>query len=296
VVTKLGRITSIEQLVTAAENKGVKIADIVLEDQVRELGVEPEVIWNDFSDKLEVMASSLKEGLKGSVKSASGLCGGEASRLLDGANKGQTVFGLPFDLLLARAMAVAEVNASMGRIVAAPTAGSCGVLPAVIFTIGEQVQANKEAYVQALLTAAGIGLVISHRASLSGAEGGCQAEVGSAAAMAAAAAVEMVGGTPRQAASAVAISLKNLLGLVGDPVAGLVEVPCIKRNAAGASIAAMALELALAGVESFIPADEVIDAMRDVGRALPCALRETSQGGLAVTPTARQLEKRLRQP
>ncbi len=292
----MGRITSIAQLVTAAENKGVKIADIVLEDQSIELGVEPEVIWNDFAGKLEVMTSSLQEGLRSSVKPASGICGGDASRLLAGTKKGQTVFGFPFDLLLARALAVAEVNASMGLIVAAPTAGSCGVLPAVIFTVGEQLHANKEAYVQALFTAAGVGLVISHRATLSGAEGGCQAEIGSAAAMAAAAAVEMAGGTPRQAAAAVAIALKSLLGLVCDPVAGLVEVPCIQRNAAGASIAAMALELALVGVESFIPADEVIDAMREVGRAIPCALRETSQGGLAVTPTARQLEKRLRQP
>ncbi len=289
----MGKITSVEGLVLEAEKGNKKIAQVVIEQQSHELGVTVEDIWQDFAGKWQVMKDSLNEGMVGEIKSASGLVGGDAHQLAQSAQQGKTVFGLPFSLLIARAMAVAEVNAGMGRIVAAPTAGSCGVLPSVIFTVGEQLNAPEETLVEALLTAAGIGLVIAHRATLSGAEGGCQAEVGSAAAMAAAAGVEITGGSPRQAAAAAALALKNLLGLVCDPVAGLVEVPCVKRNAGGASVAAMAIELAIAGVTSTIPVDEVIDAMQDIGRALPCSLRETAEGGLAVTPTALNIQSKL---
>ena len=292
----MGKITSVEGLVLEAEKDNKKIAQVVIEQQAHELGVTAEDIWQDFAGKWKVMKASLNEGMAGEIKSASGLVGGEAHQLARSAHQGKTVFGLPFVLLIARAMAVAEVNAGMGRIVAAPTAGSCGVLPAIIFTVGEQLNAPEDALVEALLTAAGIGLVVAHRATLSGAEGGCQAEVGSAAAMAAAAGIEIAGGSPRQAASAAALALKNLLGLVCDPVAGLVEVPCVKRNAGGAAVAATAIELAIAGVTSTIPVDEVIDAMQDIGRTLPCSLRETAEGGLAVTPTALSIKSKLQKP
>ncbi|NLA58510.1 MAG: L-serine ammonia-lyase, iron-sulfur-dependent, subunit alpha, partial [Firmicutes bacterium] len=190
-------------------------------------------------------------------------------------------------------LAVAEINASMGRIVAAPTAGSCGILPAALLTVMEEKNIPEDRVILGLFTAGGIGLVISKQATIAGAQGGCQAECGSAAAMAAAAIVEMVQGSPQQAAHACAIALKNVLGLVCDPVAGLVEVPCIKRNAMGVANALVAADLALAGIKSVIPADEVIEAMRSVGSSMPGALKETAEGGLATTPTGKQLAKEL---
>lgn len=177
----------------------------------------------------------------------------------------------------------------MGRIVAAPTAGSCGVLPAVLLTLEEILGVGETELLSALFTAAGLGMVITDRANVSGAEGGCQAEIGSAAAMSAAAAVELAGGSPRQTADGAAIALKSMLGLVCDPVAGLVEVPCVKRNATGAMIALTAAEMALSGVKSAIPIDEVIDTMAEIGQQMSCSLKETAQGGLAMTPTGRKI-------
>ena len=193
---------------------------------------------------------------------------------------------------LYRALAVSELNAAMGRVVAAPTAGSCGILPAAVLTMQEKGCSERDC-VMALFTASAVGMVITANASVAGAQGGCQAECGSAAAMAAAAIVELAGGSPRQAAHAVAIALKNILGLVCDPVAGLVEIPCIKRNASGVAGAFVAAELALAGIESAIPADEVIVAMKKVGDAMSPALKETAEGGLAATPTARRLYEQV---
>ena len=190
--------------------------------------------------------------------------------------------------MLQKAIAVSENNARMGRIVAAPTAGSCGIIPAVLITIAEEYNIPERKVIMALFTSAAIGMVIANRASISGAEGGCQAECGSASAMAACAAVEMMGGTPKMVSNACAIALKSVLGLVCDPVGGLVEVPCIKRNASGAANALTAAEMALAGVESVIPADEVIDAMRSIGNLMPGVLKETAEGGLAATPTAKK--------
>jgi L-serine dehydratase len=190
---------------------------------------------------------------------------------------------------LARALAVTEVNARMGRIVAAPTAGSCGILPAVLLTLAQKDDLADEKLLPVLFTAAGFGLVIANKASISGASGGCQAECGSAAAMAAAAATELLGGTPEQAAQACALALKSVLGLVCDPVAGLVEVPCIKRNASGTANAFVATEMALAGISSVIPADEVIGAMKAIGDQMAAELKETALGGLAATKTARKI-------
>lgn len=188
-------------------------------------------------------------------------------------------------------MAVNDINTEMGCIVATPTAGPAGILPAVLVTLQEERDFGDDQLVNALFTAGGIGAVIVSRAHVSGAEGGCQAETGSAAAMTAGAAAELLGGTPNQAAQAVAIALKNMLGLVCDPVAGLVEVPCVKRNAAGVAQCFVAVYLALAGVESVIPPDEVIDAMESLGRKMDVRFKETAQGGLAATPTGKRLAK-----
>ena len=189
---------------------------------------------------------------------------------------------------------MSEVNACMGRIVAAPTAGSCGILPAVLFALDEQYSFGDEALLKALFAASGVGAVIAKRATLSGAEGGCQAECGSASAMAAAAGAELLGGTPNMCVDACAMALKNTLGLVCDPVGGLVEVPCVKRNVMGAVNALSSMNLALAGIKSVIPADEVIDAMGSIGAQISPSLRETSEGGLAATPTGKELADALK--
>ena len=198
-----------------------------------------------------------------------------------------------FGNALTRALAVSEYNAAMGKIVAAPTAGSCGILPGTILSLLEERELPEEIAVMALFTAGAFGMVIATKASIAGAQGGCQAECGSASAMAAAALVEMAGGTPEMCGHACAIAIKNQLGLVCDPIAGLVEVPCVKRNAGGVACAFTAAELALAGIQSVIPVDEVIEAMREVGDAMPCALKETALGGLAATPTGIRLKQEI---
>jgi L-serine dehydratase len=236
---------------------------------------------------LVVIKESIDFGLTG-VRSHSGLTGGDAKRLQEASEEKQfsNILGDKAKDAIVYAMAVAEANAAMGRIVAAPTAGASGVLPGVFFALKKHYGLSDQVLAEGLVVAGGIGLVIADRASLAGATGGCQAECGSAAAMAAGAAVAMLGGTPTQVGHAVAIVFKNILGLVCDPVAGLVEVPCIKRNGSCALQALAAAELALAGIGSFIPADETIDAMKSVGDSLPCALKETAGGGMATTPTA----------
>ncbi|MEA4888594.1 MAG: L-serine ammonia-lyase, iron-sulfur-dependent, subunit alpha [Clostridiaceae bacterium] len=277
---------SIQELVQQAENSGQSVGRIVLLDQAEQMEQTPAALEAEMGRRLAVMRQAAADGLATGERSASGLSGGAAVRLLRAVEAGTAISGPLLSRMLARALAVAEINARMGRIVAAPTAGSCGILPAVLLTLTDDHGCSEEQAIVSLFTAAGFGMVIANQASVSGAEGGCQAECGSAAAMAAAAAVELLGGTPAQAAHACAIALKNNLGLVCDPVAGLVEVPCIKRNAAGAAQALVAAELALAGIESAIPVDEVIMAMKQVGAALPVSLKETAAGGLAATPTA----------
>ena len=278
-----------EDLVHQAEKKNLKIGQVVILDQSEQLEQTEAELRRRMAENLQVMRDSVKIGLTGERKSLSGMVGGDAAKVEARRARGESLVGDPVNKAIARALAVSEVNASMGKIVAAPTAGSSGVLPAVLLTVEEVYQAAEDDVITALFTAAGLGVVIADRANVSGAEGGCQAEIGSATAMAAAAAVELAGGTPRAGAQAAAIALKSMLGLVCDPVAGLVEVPCVKRNATGATLALAAAEMALAGVKSAIPLDEVIDTMEAVGRQMPCALRETAQGGLAITPTGRKV-------
>ena len=209
------------------------------------------------------------------------------------SENGKSLTGSFLSGALYRALAVSELNAAMGRIVAAPTAGSCGILPAALLTMQAEKQIPERDCVMSLFTASAVGMVIANNASLAGAQGGCQAECGSAAAMAAAAIVELAGGTPEMVEHAIAIAIKNILGLVCDPVAGLVEIPCIKRNASGVAGAFVAAELALAGIESAIPADEVIWTMKKVGDAMSSTLKETAEGGLAATPTGRRLHEQV---
>lgn len=253
-------------------------------------GVSPEQLREHMRLSLSVMREAVSEGIANTERSRTGLSGGDARKLL--ANR-RSLLGSIGQKAAAYAIATAEVNANMGRIVAAPTAGSSGVLPGVLLAIAEDKRIDDEQLVSGLIVAGGIGLVISSRATLAGAEGGCQAECGSAAAMAAGAAVYLLGGSTAAVFNAVALALKNLTGLACDPVAGLVEVPCVKRNAGSATIALLAAELALSGVVSVIPPDEVVDAVREVGRLLPSALKETAEGGLANTRTARELEKSI---
>lgn len=286
----------IAEIVELAEQRGCPIWQIVVEGETQRQSIEQEQLWRQMGSYWDVMCQSIEEGLKPGSKSLSGLVGEEAALLQKYAAAGQALAGETINMAAARALSVTIVNASMGRIVAAPTAGSCGILPSVLMTTAERVGADREAIIAALFTAAGIGMVIDEVLSTSGARAGCQAECGAATGMAAAAAVELAGGQARKAAHAAAIALKSIIGLVCDPVAGLVEVPCVKRNAIGAGTALLAADMALAGIKSVVPLDEVISAMKEVGDALPCSLKETAQGGLANTPTAREIEKNILKP
>jgi L-serine dehydratase len=277
---------SVAELLHAAEDLGSLCAAVVaLEVDETEARSEAAVRAR-MRETLAVMRDAVACGLAGESRSRSGLVGGDAARVA--ASVAGPVGGM-FSATLAAALATAEVNAAMGRIVAAPTGGASGVLPAVLLGVGERCGADDDALVDGLFVAAGIGGVIAARATLAGSAGGCQAEVGSGAAMAAAAGVALCGGTAEQSGHAASLALQGLLGLVCDPVGGLVEVPCVARNATGAAVALAAIEMALAGVEFPIPFDEVVDAAGHVGRSLPPSLRETALGGLAATPTARRL-------
>lgn len=229
----------------------------------------------------------------GTQRSVSGLVGGDGLKMRLYARRGESIGGEFMDEVIVQAISMAESNACMRRIVAAPTAGSCGVVPAVLLPLCEREHYTQHELLEALYVASGIGAVIAYRASISGAAGGCQAEIGTASAMAAGAHVSLRGGTNEQIGHAVAMALKNLMGLVCDPVAGLVEVPCVKRNVIGAVNAISAADMALAGIESRIPVDEVIDAMGEVGRRMPVEFRETALGGLAATPTGKAVKERM---
>lgn len=284
---------SVEGLVQEAILRSCRISDLVLEQQSQQLEQPQQQVYHTMEESLGVMRQSVVDGIYPDLRSASGLTGGAAFKMKCVVDERKNICGHLFGMAMVKALAVSEWNACMGRIVAAPTAGSCGILPAAVLTMQEEHDLPDDTAVRALFTASAVGMVIAQNASISGAEGGCQAECGSASAMAAAALVEMAGGTPRQVSHATAIALKNILGLVCDPVAGLVEIPCIKRNAMGTANAFTAAELALAGIESAIPADEVIAAMKRIGDLMPASLKETAEGGLAGTPSARKLQRQI---
>ncbi len=275
---------SMKELLEAAE--GASIGRAALRAEIEETGADELAVIAEMHGRLEVMRGAVEEGMARDARSLSGMTGGQAARLNDAVLAGKTVGGSLLGRAAVRAMAVAECNACMGRIVAAPTAGSCGILPAALLTMQEEKGLSDDQLVDALFTAAAVGEVIAHRASISGAEGGCQAECGSAAAMTAAALVELGGGTPEMCATACSLALMNSMGLVCDPVAGLVEIPCVYRNVGGVANALSAADMALGGVVCPIPADEVIDAMKSVGDQMPACLRETGEGGIAACPSA----------
>ena len=284
---------SIAELVDQATAQGERISQIVLRDQAEQMDTEPQVLFRKMRENYHVMQESIQKGADPDIKSTSGLTGGDAWKLYSVYEKKKSLTGSFMAGAMWRALAVSELNAAMGRIVAAPTAGSCGILPAAIVTMQEEYSLDEYDCIMALFTASAVGMVIGNNASLAGASGGCQAECGSASAMAAAAIVELAGGTPQMSGEACAIAIKNILGLVCDPVAGLVEIPCIKRNAGGVTTAFMAAELALAGITSHIPADDTILAMKRIGDTMPASLRETAEGGLAMTPTGQALNTRV---
>lgn len=280
-------------LLSLSNQRGLRLCDIVMEEEAALEEITSEEVRKRMGRVLDVMQEAADRALEIEIRSVSGLLGGDARRMNRYRQEHVPYSGSTLALAMARALSGSEVNASMGRICAAPTAGSCGILPAAVITAAEAIGCGREGMIDGLLTASGIGRIVSKNATVSGAEGGCQAECGSAAAMAAAALVEMKGGSQEAALNAAAIAFKNILGLVCDPVAGLVEVPCAKRNAMGVANAMTAADMALAGIQSVIPFDEVVDAMFRVGKALPPSLRETALGGLAITPTGKRLKKEI---
>lgn len=283
---------TLKEIIDIATNENITISQVALRETARVAKISEEDVYNDMLKKYEVMKDSIKEGLEKKGRSPSGLTGGMASRMKDSVDKGNFSGSFLGEIIYC-ALAVSEVNACMGCVVAAPTAGSCGIIPSCLYTLQKHHNLTDRQVVMALTNASAVGLIIAKNASISGAEGGCQAECGSAAAMIASGIVEIFGGTPEQCGDAVAQALKSLLGLVCDPVAGLVEEPCAIRNVAAATVAISSAELGLANVKSIIPVDEVIETMGRVGRQLPTELRETAKGGLATTPTGKALQFKI---
>lgn len=284
---------SISELVREANSQNTTISKVVIAQQSKVLEVSEETLINQMHEALKIMKSSIKNGLDKDKKSISGLTGGDAFKMKQRVDNNLNICGTIFGNAMVNALAVSQTNACMGKIVASPTAGSCGILPSALITVADEKGFTDDELVNVMFNASGIGMVIAKNASISGAEGGCQAECGSASAMTASALVELFGGTPEQCENACAIAIKNILGLVCDPVAGLVEIPCIKRNASGVANAFVASELALADIKSAIPADEVILAMKQIGNLMSPTLKETAEGGLATTPTGKKLCKQV---
>lgn len=284
--------SSIKELIDLATEHETSIPEIVISTEMAETEKSRQVIEEKMKNSLQVMRDAVEKGRNNQERSESGLSGGDAHRLqqFDGFLGSDL-----YQQVIVNALATAEINADMGKIVAGPTAGASGIVPAVILAVGEHLELEDEDIIKGLFTASGLGMVVAKKATLAGAEGGCQAECGVASGMAAGAAVKLAGGGPEKVGHAFALALKNLLGLTCDPVAGLVEVPCVKRNGSAASHALTAANIALSGVESVIPPDEVIEAMAQIGNLMPGSLKETSLGGLAVTETGCSIKCRLQE-
>ena len=283
--------TIAEMLMMAGEQK-VQLWEVVLENEKRLTGRNEDEIFASLKQRYQIMCRSAEKALEERLNTVGGLIEGIAMRHY-AYSKEDSICGNFMNLLMARALSGSEVNASMGQICAAPTAGACGILPAVLISVGEKYEASRESILKGLLTASGIGAVITKNATVSGAEGGCQAECGVAAAMAAAAAVQMAGGNNEMAIHACSLALIHCMGLICDPVAGLVQVPCAQRNASQAVNAVISADMALAGMECIIPADQVIEAMYKVGKALPIQLKETAMGGIAATQAGKTITKKI---
>lgn len=285
--------TKLHELIQLAESKNMTIARLMLEVEMEQTGRTEAEILSIMEHQFDVMEEAARKGALEPIKSRTGLTGGDGYLVAEYIKNGNTFLGAQALHAVSFALSVNEVNAGMGRVVATPTAGSAGILPGVLVSILDTGRFSRSEVVMALFTAAALGLVIANSASISGAAGGCQAEIGSATAMAAGAIVELAGGTPEQVGHAVGLALKNSLGLVCDPVGGLVEIPCIIRNGLHSATALAAADMALAGVRSIIPPDEVIGAMYEIGNAMPESLRETGLGGLAATPKGKALREKV---
>ncbi len=277
---------SLESIVNECREKGLSFPDLVIQNEMRSSDAPAEKIYARMKKMWDAMLSA-SENYDGDLVSRSGLSGGDGKRFQSYSENGNSICGGFISNVISEALKMAESNACMKRIVASPTAGSCGVLPSVLIPLHRDGKFSEEKIIKSLFVAAGIGQVIAIRASISGAEGGCQAEIGSASAMAAGALVYLYGGSEFQICNAVGFALQNLLGLVCDPVAGLVEIPCVKRNVIGAVNACSCADMVLAGIEPKIPADEIIDAMKYVGAKMDVSLKETGTGGVAGSVTAR---------
>lgn len=285
-------LDSMKEIFERSARENISFWEIVLQYDMEERQVSRQASMAKMLSTWQAIQDAA-DSYTGTQRSVSGLVGGDGLKMRLYARRGESIGGEFMDEVIVQAISMAESNACMRRIVAAPTAGSCGVVPAVLLPLCEREHYTQHELLEALYVASGIGAVIAYRASISGAAGGCQAEIGTASAMAAGALVSLRGGTNEQIGHAVAMALKNLMGLVCDPVAGLVEVPCVKRNVIGAVNAISAADMALAGIESRIPVDEVIDAMGEVGRRMPVEFRETALGGLAATPTGKAVKERM---
>ena len=285
-------LDSMKEIFERSARENIPFWEIVLQYDMEERQVSRQASMAKMLSTWQAIQDAA-DSYTGTQRSVSGLVGGDGLKMRLYARRGESIGGEFMDEVIVQAISMAESNACMRRIVAAPTAGSCGVVPAVLLPLCEREHYTQHELLEALYVASGIGAVIAYRASISGAAGGCQAEIGTASAMAAGALVSLRGGTNEQIGHAVAMALKNLMGLVCDPVAGLVEVPCVKRNVIGAVNAISAADMALAGIERRIPVDEVIDAMGEVGRRMPVEFRETALGGLAATPTGKAVKERM---
>jgi len=285
--------SKIEEILKSADEKKLPFWEVILEDDMLERNVSRGESFEKMTKMFDAMIEADK-AYSPELRSQSGLSGGDGEKLEKFRKQENRLIGTFLTMVMEKAVKMGESNACMKRIVAAPTAGSCGVIPAVLITYFEQKKPSKEKIVESLYVAAGIGQVIATTASISGAEGGCQAEIGSASSMAAGAITYLEGGSNEQIGNAAALAMKNMLGLTCDPVAGLVEVPCIKRNVSGAVNAIIASQMTIAGIKTAIPADEVFESMGRIGSLLPSCLRETSGDGLAATPTAQAVVDRIK--
>lgn len=281
------------ELLILCKTQNKKIWEIVVQKEIEDNQVSYEELIENMNSILNIMINSANEALDKEIVSVSGLIGGYAKKMEDYKNKGNTISGPIISSAIAKALSTSEINASMGRIVAAPTAGASGILPSAIISVKEKFNLTNEDMIHGLFTAAGIGEIIAKNATISGAEGGCQAECGVASSMAAAALVEMVGGSVEACFNAASFALLNIMGLICDPIAGLVEFPCALRNASGVVNAMISADLALAGIKSIVPFDEVVDAMYKVGKSMPESLKETALGGVAATPTGEKIKKQI---
>lgn len=283
-----------EELLQQCKSENKSISAIVIKSEIEKTNTTYPILMEKMKETLDIMKKSASSALDREIISVSGLTGGDSKKVETYKSKGKSLTGDLVTSAMAKALSTSEVNASMGRIVAAPTAGASGILPAALISAKEKLNSTDEEVIFALFAASGIGEIVAKNATVSGAEGGCQAECGVAAAMAAAAIVEMAGGSPEESLNAASFALINIMGLVCDPVGGLVEYPCALRNASGVVNALTSADLALAGMKSLVPFDEVVEAMYEVGKMMPEALRETALGGLAATPTGACLNRRIR--